>query len=66
MIVCLMLMGYRGGAPSWVYKNQMSSQAASYQQEISKLNERIKSLEEENKQLKKRIKQLEEKKELAE
>lgn len=52
-------MGY-GGAPSWVYKNQISSQAASYDSQIYRLNDRIKELENENEALKKRVKELEE------
>ena len=55
-------MGYnRGGAPSWVYKNQMSSQAVSYQQQISILRRKIEELETENAQLKEHIQLLENK-----
>lgn len=52
-------MGNRGGAPSWVYKNQMSRQSASYQHQISILNQTIKELKTENEVLKKKIKSLE-------
>jgi len=31
-------MGY-GGAPSWVYRNQIASQTASYDSQMYKLNE---------------------------
>lgn len=51
-------MGYRGGAPPWVYKNQMSSQAASYEQTIRRLQNRVKELEEENAELKKELDEL--------
>lgn len=53
-------MGYRGGAPPWVYKNQMASQASSYNSQIGRLNDRIKELENENEALKKRVEELEE------
>ena len=52
-------MGYRGGAPSWVYKNQIASQSALYQHQISSLNQKIKQLQEENDELKKKIEELE-------
>ncbi|MCW3990931.1 MAG: hypothetical protein NWE88_12755 [Candidatus Bathyarchaeota archaeon] len=52
-------MGYRGGAPSWVYKNQLASQSASYQHQISTMNEKIKQLQDENDNLKNTIKKLE-------
>ena len=45
-------MSYGGGAPPWVYKNQMSSMQSSYDHQVRLLNERIKELEEENKKLK--------------
>ena len=53
-------MGYRGGAPSWVYKNQMSIQAASYEAQIERLNRRIKELEKENEELRRKLQALEE------
>lgn len=53
-------MGYGGGAPSWVYKNQISSEQASHQHDVSVLSAKIRELEEENNLLKKRIKELEE------
>jgi len=54
-------MGYRGGAPSWVYKNQIASQSASYQHQISILNRKIDELQKENDELKKKVKDLEDK-----
>jgi len=47
-------MGY-GGAPSWVYKNQiasLSSQNFSNASDISQLGSRVKELEDENARLK--------------
>jgi len=52
-------MGYRRGAPSWVYKNQLTSLSASYQQQISMLNQKIEQLQEENDELKKKVEELE-------
>jgi predicted RNase H-like nuclease (RuvC/YqgF family) len=52
-------MGYRGGAPVWVYKNQIASEQASHHNDVSLLNSKIKELEEENSSLKKRIQELE-------
>jgi len=52
-------LGYSGGAPSWVYKNQMKSQASNYQHQIAILQKRIRELESENADLKKRIHELE-------
>jgi cell division protein FtsB len=54
-------MGNRGGAPSWVYKNQMNSQASDYQYQISLLRRRIQELESENAELKEKIRLLENK-----
>jgi chromosome segregation ATPase len=56
-------MGYGGGAPSWVYKNQIARLEAELrsasgradsvlQDEIDKLRRRIKELESENAELK--------------
>ena len=53
-------MGYGGGAPVWVYKNQIASAQASHQHDVAVLNAKIKTLEEENDALKKRIRELEE------
>ena len=52
-------MGYSRGAPSWVYKNQMARQSASYQHQISVLDQTIKELKKENEVLKEKIKALE-------
>ena len=52
-------MGYGGGAPSWVYKNQIASEQASHQRDVSSLNAKMRELEEENRALKKRIQELE-------
>lgn len=52
-------MGYRSGAPSWVYINRMKSQASNYQYQISVLQKRIQELESENEELRDRIKELE-------
>ncbi len=51
-------MGY-GGAPSWVVKNRMQAQVNACNDEIYRLNTRIKELELENEGLKKQVKQLE-------
>ncbi len=52
-------MGY-GGAPSWVYKNQMANMESSYDMQIRQLRQRIEELEKENKQLKEENRQLKE------
>jgi len=57
-------LGYRGGAPSWVYKNQLSRQASDYQHQISLLRKRIQELESENTELKEKIQLLEKEKAL--
>ena len=49
-------MGYRGGAPPWVYKQREASLSSSYESQIARLQQRIRELEEENSGL---IKQLE-------
>ena len=41
-----------GGAPPWVYKNQISSMQSSHDQQIRLLNEKTKELEEKNGKLK--------------
>ncbi len=51
-------MGY-GGAPSWVYRNKLTSQAASYDSQIRQLEARIAQLETENSELRHQIKLLE-------
>lgn len=48
-------MGYGGGAPAWVYKNQMASQSASYEGQIRQLEQKLTALEKENIELKNRI-----------
>jgi cell division protein FtsB len=58
-VIFLIVMGYRGGAPSWVYRNQLSSQAYNYEHRISMLERRIKDLEAENAALKEKIRVLE-------
>jgi len=63
----VMFLGYHGGAPSWVYKNQMASQAASYEGQVRRLEQRINELEKMNSELRDRVAQLErENKELRE
>lgn len=57
-------MSYRGGAPSWVYKNQLASQSASYEYQINRLNQKIEQLIKENESLKQKVTELE--KELSE
>jgi TolA-binding protein len=52
-------MGYGGGAPSWVYKNQIASEQSSHHNDVSLLNSKIRELEEEISSLKKRIQELE-------
>jgi len=42
-----------------VYKNQMASLSASYQQQISRLNQKIEQLQNENDELKKKVEELE-------
>jgi len=48
-------MGYRSGAPPWVYKQREASLSSSYESQIARLQLRIKELEEENSMLKKRL-----------
>lgn len=52
-------MGYHGGAPPWVYKNQMASQAASYDSQVRRREQRISELEKANSELRERVAQLE-------
>ena len=47
------------GAPAWVYKNRMNSQAASYSSQVRRLEDRITDLEKENSDLRCRIELLE-------
>jgi predicted RNase H-like nuclease (RuvC/YqgF family) len=51
-------MGY-GGAPSWVYKQEMALRDASHSPETSSLNSEIQELKKENQELKARIEELE-------
>ncbi len=37
-----------GGVPSWIYKNRMNSQAASYESQVRRLELKIEELEKEN------------------
>lgn len=51
-------MGYHGGAPPWVYKNQISnlqSENWSKHSEIDRLKDQVKELEAENARLKKEL-----------
>jgi len=48
-------MGYRGGAPPWVYKQREATLSSSYESQIARLQQRIKELEEENNRLKKQL-----------
>ena len=48
-------MGYRGGAPPWVYKNQLASQGASYESELQTLRNKIAKLEKENAELRSKV-----------
>lgn len=43
----------RGGAPPWVYKQEQAAMSASYESQVSSLNQRIRELERENAALKK-------------
>ena len=52
-------MGYRGGAPHWVYKKDMAIQASSYENQIALLRKRIEELESENEKLREKIRELE-------
>ncbi len=52
-------MGYRGGAPSWVYKNEMAIRESSYQSQQSNLQSEITQLKKENEELQAKVKQLE-------
>lgn len=51
-------MGH-GGAPSWVYKNEIAYREMSHQSEESRLSSEISELKKENEALKAKIKQLE-------
>lgn len=44
-----------GGAPPWVYKEQQAAMSASYESQVSSLNQRIRELERENAALKKEL-----------
>src|SRR3989475_12859135 len=48
-------MGYRSGAPPWVYKQREASLSSSYESQIARLQLRIKELEEENSSLKRQL-----------
>jgi hypothetical protein len=53
-------MGYHGGAPPWVYKNEIAhlqSQNSSNVSEMDRLKDRVKELEEENARLKNELEQ---------
>ncbi len=52
-------MGYHGGAPSWVYKEQMAHQSASHEGQIRRLEQKIEVLEKEKIELQNRILELE-------
>jgi predicted RNase H-like nuclease (RuvC/YqgF family) len=51
-------MGY-GGAPPWVYKQEIALRDLSHNQETGKLNSEIQGLKKENQELKARIEELE-------
>ena len=48
-------MGYRSGAPPWVYKQREASLSSSYESQIAPLQQRIKELDEENSSLKRQL-----------
>lgn len=45
----------RGGAPSWVYKQQQAAMSASYEDQVNRLRQRIGDLERENAALRKEL-----------
>ncbi len=51
-------MGYRGGAPPWVYKQRQQELSDSYRSEIARLEQRIKELEQENLSLRKQLEEI--------
>jgi len=52
-------LGYRGGAPSWVYKQQMAIQQSSHDSYVRRLEEKIRKLEEEKRELLHKVDELE-------
>ena len=52
-------MEYGGGAPSWVYKREISYHDMAHQSEESRLSSEIQGLKKENQQLKDRVTELE-------
>ncbi len=52
------MMGNRGGAPPWVYKQEAAIRAMSHDGERRSLRSKIEKLEEENKELRKQIAEL--------
>ena len=52
-------MGYRGGAPPWVYKREMATRQMSHDSHVRSLEEKIRELEKAKSELMRRIEDLE-------